>query len=171
MARIPKSGGAIAHFSDGVLQISNAQFENNRSTDNGGAISKIDGELRIGRSVFENNRADSGGGAVTADNLNIFSTESNFFDNWSISSGGAVQLFGDDARGIFTANTVRGNQSRRGDGGGFSLSGDQGSFISDSIFEQNAAVHCKIPLGHREARSIHVPRWSSKILISMTTFQ
>lgn len=87
-------GGAIYNL-NGTMDISDAVFENNSSTQvGGGAIFSNNGSVTIARSAFTDNTVKTWGGAISATNGTLTIVDSQFIDNIAGNEGGAIAFGG-----------------------------------------------------------------------------
>lgn len=112
------NGGAI--YVDGTrnLSFTQARFENNTASVNGGAIASavtFQGTISGSRFHFVGNSASATGGAVHLDGLvpALYVDNGTFYNN-SAADGAAVRLASDDRESIFNNVTVVGNTASAG---------------------------------------------------------
>ncbi|MEO0647125.1 MAG: CHAT domain-containing protein, partial [Cyanobacteria bacterium J06650_10] len=149
------SGGAI-HIGEatGLNRISNSIFENNRATNNGGALNVSGATIRIENGTqFIGNRAEgtaSSGGAIAAMRGAVATlTDVEFRDNVSTERGAGLFLNGDsvatvtgtlttDANGNISSATTRFTNNTAGkDGGGIAARDNSQLTASGVLFEGN----------------------------------
>ena len=138
-------GGAV-WLDAGNLTVSRSVLANNRSLDDGGAITAR-GEgarISISRSRLSGNRADGNptalGGALdlSADGLTVSITRSTIADNSTASLGGGINADNPGSLRI-KDSTISGNRAL--DGGGLALSGDSSpNTITNSTIYGNRAL-------------------------------
>ena len=73
-----------------TVQITNAIFENNTSTNGGGGVYVTDGMATITASTFKQNSAGSNGGAISFMRVDVEVKESTFNGNTAVDAGGAM---------------------------------------------------------------------------------
>lgn len=87
-------GGAIrvlaTETTSAIVQINNVNFENNASTNGGGALYVTDGSATITASLFTQNQAGSNGGAISFMRTDVEIRESTFTGNTALEVGGAI---------------------------------------------------------------------------------
>ena len=75
------------------MNIIDSSFENNTSSDEGGAIFANSGTITITNTLFKTNSAASKGGAIYTTNGDFTITGSTFYDNETTGTGGGSVLY------------------------------------------------------------------------------
>ena len=135
-------GGAL-YASGGIteLNIIDSNFENNTSSDGGGAISVMNAEnVSVSGSTFTNNHSDRDGGALYLQRANDFTvTNCVMNDNSASRSGGALFIGGISGITTITDTTIDSNHAD-GSGGGISTSIQAGNGRSGIININNSTL-------------------------------
>lgn len=97
------NGGAIYHRA-GNLKIVDSAFIQNSATNKGGAIAQYGGNVEVSSTVFDSNTADFGGAVHSSDALNI--TNTLLIGNAATDNGGAVFFTNSDANEPLTLSYV-----------------------------------------------------------------
>ena len=86
------NGGAL--YAQKVVEIHNALFEGNTTSEDGGAISAYPGTFNLSNVTFKDNTATGAGGAIYASKTSINIKNSTFNGNESGTYGGAIYMTG-----------------------------------------------------------------------------
>ena len=130
-------------FANGILNIIDSSFENNTSSDEGGAIMGLSGTITITNSVFESNSAATKGGAIYSSSANFTITGSTFYDNATTgignSDGGAAfNVAGAGSTNSITNCTFYQNTTARANQDYGTIRTDNGNTtVSNSLFYGN----------------------------------
>ncbi len=138
-------GGAIAHTSEGLIDVKNSTFEGNTASIQGGAIATYI-DATIADSSFTNNSAGSNGGAVwanqnltvNAENSNIVmsgNTAANGGDIYMNTAGTNLNMNAADGKSITVASGISGNTYNMN----VNSNGGTGSLVINSAI-QNATI-------------------------------
>ncbi|BAY26872.1 hypothetical protein NIES2100_66880 [Calothrix sp. NIES-2100] len=154
LAKSGHSGGAIATYGSGVLNVKDCQFTNNKGV-NGGAIYTLLSGLTVENSVFRNNSSvGEGGGGIFCDGANpigpgstvgalITIRGSRFEGNQTKGEGGALFLYGYGQDKILLENSIvvgnKANLSDKGIARGGALRGNGALTIRNVTFANNTA--------------------------------
>ncbi len=134
-------GGAIGMYG-GTLEITGSLFEGNDASD-GGALDPDGGNTTITESSFIGNYADDDGGAIDyddpeAEDDSLTIIRSTFYDNEAYADGGALHL--DGTLATIESSTISGNSTDDDDGGGIYAGDSDGEvFIYNSTITDNDA--------------------------------
>ncbi|MDA9627810.1 T9SS type A sorting domain-containing protein [Flavobacteriaceae bacterium] len=139
------AGGGAIYSANGSLTITDCVFENNTSSDKGGAIvAAISVNVNISGSLFNGNSATRGGAiAVTGNNVDFVLDTSTFVNNTvSSNGGGALYLGGTNANSSITNTTIFNNSVtytslNQSTGGGIRIEGARPFTITNSLIYGN----------------------------------
>ncbi len=127
-----RAGAIVIQYYDNV-QISNCDFNNNRSYYGTAGIILVKSDVNIHSCVFRNNRSEDEGSAIWAQDCEFSITDSWFNDNSSGGSGGSIRLY----TSIVTVDNCQFKRNESGWRGGAFCCVQTETMIRNCLFANN----------------------------------
>ena len=146
-ALVGGEGGGMHSNSDGVVEISESTFTENRAVNGGGLSNEGGGQVTITGSRFTANRAEAAGGGILIQSGDVRMVDIDVVGNVSdspLEGGGGISYAGDKHVSVgetaaIEESRIR-NNTAKGDGGGIDSRGDGPLVVTTTAITGNTAA-------------------------------